>query len=123
MSEPLIFTDADRQAIVDGLTKEEKNSNFRTMVMLLMYTGLRPSDVINVTTNQIDLEKIEIKFYSSKIDKWFIRPIHPVLQEVLAARIAEVKTGRLFEYSEVKNIGKAFNRFLKAVKLLERVII
>lgn len=117
VSEPLIFTAEDRQTIVDGLSNNEKNGNFRTMIMLLMYTGLRPSDVINVTTDQIDLEKMEIKFYSSKIDKWFIRPIHPSLKEVLAARIAEVKTGRLFEYSEVKNIGKAFRRFMRDIKL------
>jgi integrase len=34
-----------------------------------MFTGLRPSDIVNITTEQIDLEKMEIKFYSSKIDK------------------------------------------------------
>ncbi|MDP3150353.1 MAG: site-specific integrase [Ignavibacteria bacterium] len=117
VSDPLIFTNSDRQGIIDSLSKEEKNGNFRTMIMLLMYTGLRPSDLINVTTDQVDLDKMEIKFYSSKIDKWFIRPIHPSLKEILFSRKAEVKTGRLFDYSEVKNIGKAFRRFLEVLNL------
>ncbi len=68
VGEPLIFNYENRQNIVDDLSNKEKNGNFRTMIMLLMYTGLRPSDVINVTTDQIHLEKMEIKFYSSKID-------------------------------------------------------
>ena len=142
VNEPLIFSEVDRNAVLDGLStdlqisqlvtkkKEDKhykkkrkstpyvkNSNFRTMVMVLMFTGLRPSDIINITIDQIDLEKMEIKFYSSKIDKWFIRPIHKSLKEVLASRIAEVKTGRIFEYDGVKNMGKAFSRYLEAINL------
>ena len=142
VNEPLIFSDADRNAILDRLSsdleisqlltqkKEDKeykkkqkpvpyvkNSNFRTMVMMLMYTGLRPSDIINITTDHVDLKKMEMKFYSSKIDKWFIRPIHTLLKEVLANRISEVKTGRLLDYGEVKNMGKAFNRYLEAINL------
>jgi integrase len=117
VNEPLIFSDADRKTILDSLILEEKNSNFRTMVMLLMYTGLRPSDIINITTDQIEIEKMEMKFYSSKTDQWFIRPIHPALKEVLTARKKEVGAGRIFEYSNIINMGKAFSRFIKVIKL------
>jgi integrase len=142
VNEPLIFSEADRTTILNGLSKDHeisklltqekknkkykkkqipkpyiKNSNFRLMVMMLMYTGLRPSDIINVTIEQVDLEKMELKFYSSKIDKWFIRPIHEALKEILAARIKEVGTGRLFDYDDVKTMGKAFNRYLVVISL------
>jgi len=142
VNEPLIFSEADRTAILKGLstdpeisnlhTQEKKNkqykkkqksvpyiknNNFRLMVMMLMYTGLRPSDIIKVTTEQVDLEKMEMKFYSSKIDKWFIRPIHENLKEMLVDRIKEVGNGRLFEYDDVKTMGKAFNRYLEAINL------
>lgn len=142
VNEPLIFTETDRKTIINGLSTDRdisklhtkhkddkvykknrsstpyvKNGNFRTMVMVLMYTGLRPSDIINITADQIDLEKMEIKFYSSKIDKWFVRPIHKALKEVLSLRIDEVKIGRIFEYDEVKNMGKAFSRYLEVINL------
>ena len=140
--EPLIFSDEDRQIIIDALTEDKgssilktrrkegkeykkkrrpfvyvKNSNFRTMIMLLLYTGLRPSDIIDVTVEHIDLNKMEIKYYSSKTDKWFVRPLHSMLKDVLEQRIKEVGTGKIFDYGDVKNMGKAFNRYMEALGL------
>jgi integrase len=65
----------------------KKNDNFCLLVNVLMFTGLRPSDIFNLTVDSVDLEKMMLKFYSSKIDKWFIHPIHTVLIPVLEARI------------------------------------
>jgi integrase/recombinase XerD len=115
--EPHIFTDADRQKMLSSLDAEEKNGNFQIMIMMLMYTGLRPSDIINITTDQVDLEKMEMKFYSSKTNKWFIRPLHSSLKQILESRINEVNSGRLFNYTEVKNMGLAFRRYLKKIQL------
>jgi integrase len=39
------------------------------------------------------------------------------LKEVLVSRIAKVKTGRIFEYDEVKNMGKAFSSYLEVINL------
>lgn len=138
--EPLIFTDEDRQLIIDALTEDieksvlktvvkenkaykkpqkqftyVKNNNFKTMILMLLYTGLRPSDIMNVTVEQIELKKMELRYYSSKIDKWFVRPLHTALKKTLEQRIKEVGTGRLFEYTDVKNMGKAFSRYLEAL--------
>jgi integrase len=117
VNELIKFSDEDRQIILDGLVKEEKNGNFLLMVHMLMYTGLRPSDIINITAELVDLEKMEMKFYSSKIDKWFVRPLHTSLKTVLSQRIEKIKTGQLFDYSVVKNMGKAFSRYLKDLDL------
>jgi integrase len=117
VNELIKFSDFDRQLILDGLNTGDKNDNFRLMINLLMYTGLRPSDIISLTAEQIDLENMEIKFYSSKIDKWFVRPFHESLKDELSKRISEVKTGKLFEYSDVKNMGKAFSRYIKKLHL------
>ena len=68
---PIIFSDKDRKKIIPELIKQEKNDNFRLMIYLLMYSGLRPSDIINLTVEQIDLEKMEMRFYSSKTGNWF----------------------------------------------------
>jgi len=142
VNEPLIFTEVDRATILNGLSNDPKvsklltqekanktykkrqksyayvkTSNFCTMVMLLMYTGLRPSDIINVTVEQVDLEKMEMKFYSSKINKWFVRPLHKTLKDTMRNRIEEVGSGRLLEYEDVKTMGRAFARFLRVIKL------
>lgn len=115
--DPKIFSDADRKKILNSLGKQEKNNNFKLMVNMLMYTGLRPSDIIDITVDQVDLKKMLIKFRSSKVDKWYYRPIHPKLKTILRQRIKEVKSGRLFDYAEVKNMGKAFSRYLEDIKL------
>ena len=115
--EPIIFSDEDRQKLLTSFDEEEKNGNFRLMVTLLMYTGLRPSDIINVSAEDVNLEKMEMKFYSSKTDQWFIRPLHPALKNILEERIIEVQSGKLFNYTEVKNMGKAFSRYLKKIGL------
>ncbi len=85
--------------------------------MMLMYTGLRPSDIINITVAQVDLKKMTVRFHSPKVDKWYYRPLHSKLKVLLRRRIKEVKTGRLFDYSKVKNMGRAFSRYLVDIKL------
>jgi len=115
--DPLIFADKDRKSILTNLTKQKKNSNFKLMIMMLMYSGLRPSDIINITVEQVDLKKMTLRYHSPKVDKWYNRPLHDKLKVPLRRRIKEVKTGGLFEYSNVKNMGKAFSRYLVDIEL------
>lgn len=115
--DPKIFSDSDRKKILNSLTKKKKNNNFKLMVNMLMFTGLRPSDIIDITVDQVDLKKMQIKFHSAKVDRWYYRPILPILKPILRQRIKEVKSGRLFDYAEVKNMGKAFCRYLEDIKL------
>ena len=117
VKEPIIFSDEDRKKIIAELVKQEKNENFQLMIYLLMYSGLRPSDIINISVEQIDLNKMEMRFYSSKTDNWFIRPIHSKVKSILTKRIKGNKIGRIFDYSEVKNMGKAFQRYLSDIGL------
>lgn len=113
----MIFTDDDRDDLINELHSEEKNTNFTTMIYMLMYTGLRPSDILSITVDRIDLKKKTIKLYASKINKWFEQPIHDILLPVLKERIMEVKTGKLLNYAEEKNMGLAFRRYLKKIGL------
>jgi integrase/recombinase XerD len=117
VKEPIIFSNKDRKKIISELVPQEKNENFQLMIYLLMYSGLRPSDIINLTVDQIDLEKMEMRFYSSKTGNWFVRPIHNNIKEILAKSIEGKKSERLFDYTEVKNMGKAFQRYLSDIGL------
>ena len=97
----------------------KKNSNFRTMIYMQHYTGLRPTDIINITVDAIDLGAPvpEISYHSQKTDQYFTVPIQEVLVPILQARINEVKEGRIFNYSSVGEMGKAFRRYLKVIGL------
>lgn len=115
--DPKIFSDEDRSAILKNLTKKKKNTNFKLMIMMLMFTGLRPCDINGITVDQIDLKKMFIRYYSPKTERWFNRPLHPKLKTILLKRIKKVRTGRIFEYADVRNMGKAYRRYLKDIKL------
>jgi integrase/recombinase XerD len=117
VKEPIIFSDKDRKKIISELVTQEKNENFQLMIYLLLYSGLRPSDIINLTVEQIDLKKMEMRYYSSKTNNWFVRPIHNNIKAILAKRIEGKKSERLFDYSEIKNMGKAFQRYLADIGL------
>ena len=105
-----IFSSADIQKILTEV--ENKNSNFKTMVYILLYTGLRPSDIINIQVEDIDFEAKTLNYYSIKTKEHFIVPLHDTLLPILQAKTEEVGKGRIFEYSDPKNMGRALNRFL-----------
>jgi integrase/recombinase XerD len=118
LREPIIFSDKDREKIISELVPQEKNENFQLMIYLLLYSGLRPSDIINLTIEQVDINKMEMRYYSSKTGNWFVRPIHDNVKTILEKRIQDKKTGPLFDYSQIKNMGKAFQRYLSDIGLV-----
>lgn len=111
----IVFSEEDLDTLLKGL--EEKNSNFKTVIYMLLYTGLRPSDIYNIKVEDIDLDKHEFNYYSEKTDEYFQLPIHPDLYPILEKRVSEVGEGRIFQYETINNIGKAFRRYLKDIGL------
>jgi integrase/recombinase XerD len=105
-----IFSNADILKIF--LEVEKKNPNFKTMIYTLLYTGLRPSDIINMTVEDIDFEAKVLSYYSIKTKEHFFIPLHEALLPVLQGRCLKIQKGRVFDYSDPKNMGKALNRFL-----------
>jgi len=114
----ITFTDDDITKILTGL--KNKNSNFRTTVYLLLYTGLRPSDIYNLQVENIHLETQTFEYYSPKTKSYFTIPFHPDIIPVLKERIKEVTTGRLLNYKSVKNMGKAFSRYLEDLEITSK---
>ena len=92
-------------------------SSAATMFYLLLYTGLRPSDIIDIKVEDIDLENMTINYYSSKVKVHNIIPLHEKLNPVLTERVKQIKTGRILDYATVGEMGKAFRRYLQRVKL------
>lgn len=111
----LIFEEADLQKMLDGL--KFKNSNFKTTFYLLLYTGLRPSDIFNLKVSDIDMNRNTIRYYSPKTKNHFVVPFHPDLKRILEQRMKEINTEHLLEYESASNIGRAFRRYLKQIGL------
>jgi integrase len=115
IKEIVVFKKEHIKKIMKGL--EKKNSNFRTIMLLMIYTGLRPSDILKAKVEDIDIEDMMLKYYSTKSKRYLRVPLHDDLEESLLKRIDEVRTGRIFNYSTIGEIGKAFRRFLDDLEL------
>jgi integrase len=109
------FSDDDLKILIENLN--EKNSNFTITIYLLLYTGLRPSDIYNIKTEDINLNDSIIQYYSEKSDDYYLVPIHGDLKSLLKDRMKEIGEGPLLEYETISNIGKAFRRYMKKLNL------
>lgn len=114
----ITFSEDDITKFFDNM--DDKNSNFKTTMSLLFYTGLRPSDIYNITTDDLDLKNNLMRYYSQKTDEHFIVPIHQDLISIVEKRCSEVKSGKLLDYDRIDSIGKAFRRYLKKIGLLNK---
>ena len=115
VKEIIVFKDEDLQKIFDNL--KTKNSNFRTMISLAYYTGLRSTDMLSINIEKINFENNSISYYSPKLKKWYIVPFHKHLTSVLKERMQDKKTGKLLEYTDDSDMCKAFNRYLTELEL------
>lgn len=111
----IVFSEEDISKILNSL--DTKNNNFRTMIYLLLYTGLRPSDIYRITVKDIDFKNRTLRYYSEKTRQYFEVPFHRELEIVLKERVAEVGDGYILNYESINNMGKAFRRFLKQIGL------
>lgn len=114
----IVFNDEDLQKIIEEL--ENKNHNFKTIIMLMIYTGLRPSDILETEVGDIDLDDLMLKYYSPKTKQYRRVPLHDDLFVPLKKRIEEVKTGKLFEYATIGELGKAFRRYMEKLELKDK---
>lgn len=114
----IIFSREDLDLIFEKL--KAKNSNFQTMINVLFYTGLRESDIINLKAGDINLENNTFSYHSQKrkVDRRIA--FHKILNNIFEPRITQVGEGRLFEYSNVHAMGRAFSRYLEQLKLNDK---
>ncbi len=96
---------------------DNKNDNFQTLVYLLFYTGLRPSDLLTVKVQDIDLINRTIYYYSPKTKKHRTVPFHEDLVNILNKRVKMIKEGPIIYYSNIENLGRAVKRYLTKIDL------
>ena len=114
--EIIIFEDEDLQVMLAGL--KGKQSNFAAIFYALIFTGLRPSDLLNVKVEDVNFATGVLRYYSPKTRKHLGVPLHEELIPLLQARAAEVGTGKLFNYVNVHNINRAFHKYISDLGLI-----
>ncbi|MFO7523957.1 MAG: site-specific integrase [Ignavibacteriaceae bacterium] len=119
LKEKIILDDIALTKIVKGLHK--KNSNFVSAINLLMYTGLRSSDILEIRASDIDLKNRVLKYYSPKRKKFREVAFHKKLVPILKKRIIEAKGERLLEYNNVENLGRAIKRYFEDIKINHKI--
>jgi integrase len=113
IKEKVIFSDADFSKIMKNLKK--KNLNFVTAINLLAYTGLRPSDLMTIKAENIDLLNRTMRYYSPKRKKFREIAFHEKLVPVLRKRIKEVRKGLILNYNNTENFGRAIRRYMEVL--------
>lgn len=111
----IVFSANDVQKIFDGL--KDKNLNFKAMIYLAYYSGLRSSDLLSLSVDKINLEGGCFNYYAKKIKKWRQVSFHKALLDIFKELIEVKKEGKLLNYNNVENMNKAFTSYLTALEL------
>ena len=111
----IIFSADHINKIFDNLGKT--NSNFKVCIYLLTYTGLRPTDILSINAEDIDLKSKIFQYYSPKLKKHITVPIHPKLLPALKERLSVIRKGKIIEYSTHNALAHAFNKYLQLLKI------
>lgn len=109
VKEKIIFSDEDIKLIFENL--KSKNLNFKTLVYLAFYTGLRSSDIINIKAKSIDMKERVLQYYSPKRKRYREIPFHIDLIGVLKEQSKRVDDGPILNYARPENLGRAIERY------------
>lgn len=95
--------------ILEGL--KGKNRKHYQVIFLLLATGFRVSELLNLDFKDIDLKKNLIAVNNTKCDRIDYFPVYPELREFIINEFPE-RVGKLFDYKSRHSL-KFFERFLK----------
>ena len=99
---------ATREAFTPGeavlLAKAAPNDDWRTMILLGFYAGLRLGDAANLKWDAVDFDAGLIRYKAAKTGAVMETPMHPVLQKHLE-KIAGDSTGAISPTLAQKNVS------------------
>ena len=118
VKEKLVFSDSDIKLIFNGLT--DKNDNFQALINILFYTGLRSSDVLSINCEKINLKDCSFSYYSPKRKTYREVAFHEDLLPMLTKIVEKKKIGKILEYNNIENLGRAVHRYLDVLKIASK---
>jgi len=118
--EIITFSDKQLKVIFDNLKSEHKN--FQILLYMLFYTGLRPSSLITITVDKIDMVNRTYRYWDAKLKDWAENPFHDDLYPILEQRIKKIKEGPIIKYCDSTAASKAFRRYLRKLGIFVKGI-
>ena len=115
IKEKITFNQNQLQLIFDNLG--QKNTNFKTLIYFAYYTGLRSSDLLGIKLEDIDIINRELKYYSPKRKKYRVIGFHKDLVPIITNRLHEIKEGKILNYQNVENLGRAVKVYFAEIGL------
>ena len=117
--EIVTFSEDDVELILNNL--KQRSRNLQVSILLLIYTGLRPSDIINIERKDIDLTEGILKYYSQKTRKYFTVPLTEELVKKIEPLIGTLgPTERIIEFKNYQILTREINKYLKRLNLKEK---
>ena len=122
-----IFTSEEINILFDNVNSKKKYINLSFVVLILIYTGLRISEFLNLKVSDIDLKNRTINVFKSKT-KNGIRSI-PISNKVIKLFNDNINYNQEYFYYSNKNtkvhyatFEKQFGKMLKLLELQEHTI-
>lgn len=114
----IVFTNNE----VDLILKEsiDRDENLYDIFMLLLLTGLRPIDLMNLKSEDFNLEKRTILVRVSKSSKEILFPIYNELEEFVKLRLIkkiQSSKGLLFNGYSVEKVGDRFQEIKEKLEI------
>ncbi len=98
-----------------GPLRQHHFDEFRMIVLIAIFAGLRAKEITTLTLDRVDLDKGFFFIVQSKTQNFVAKPIHPILKEVLTRYIQEKEiTFKLFHTSN----SQASSRWIYYMKEL-----
>ncbi len=114
--EIIVFSEDDIQLMLEKV--KLKTTQFKITFYTLLFTGLRPSDLMSVKIRNININDQTLRYFSSKTQKYYTVPVTSELITTILPLISNnMDEDKLISYTSLHNIGRAFREFLKEIGL------
>jgi len=115
------FTDEELEIMLERI--KSKSPLIQRAFYLLLLTGLRPTDIIDLRKKDVDFENHKLHIYSQKTKEYRIVPFIPELVDYLQPLCEDLNADdKVLNYTNVKNMNRAINRFLKECNIKRKGI-
>lgn len=113
VKEKITFTEEDLKKIFSNL--EAKDDNFKALVYVAAFTGLRSSDLLSIEKKKINIKDRELYYFSPKRKVWRKIGFHKALIPVIERQIAKGNDGKLLSYTLIESVNRAFTRYFQSI--------
>lgn len=115
--EKIIIKPVDMAIIFAALSIIKKTENFKNLLHLLYYTGLRASDLLSLEIQNVDIESCSMKYYSPKKKVYRTISFHEDLIPVFNSIKEVQQTGKVLDYKNVESLQQAISDYFQDIQL------